>query len=184
MNKVLITLALMLGIVGCADKADANDWYVQGGAGMTKYNYNGTTKDQEATNYFGAVGYIFDNNLGVEGEYEYVGSADLTSGIKSDRTNNYTLYGVGRVPLDHKDTVYLVLKAGVGYADTDFKVSGGSNPSDNTWYPAIGAGVEWNITDSWGIITLVDYKQYDFSTNGVDLSADPVSYKIGAQYKF
>jgi hypothetical protein len=180
MKNVVIGLVLMLGM----GTVVAGDWYVQGGAGMTKYNYDGASDDQEATNYFGAVGYIFDNNLGVEGEYEYVDSADLAHGVKSDRTNTYTLYGVGRLPLDHKDRVHLLAKVGFGYADTDFKVSGGSNPSDTTWYPAIGAGVEWSITDSWGVVGLVDYKNYDFSTNGVKLSADPVSYKLGVQYKF
>jgi hypothetical protein len=180
MKNVMIALALMLstGIVM------AGDWYVQGGAGITKYDFDNASRDQEGTNYFGAVGYVFDNNLGVEGEYEYVSNADLSSGTEVNETTNYTLYGVGRVPLDHKDKVNLILKAGVGYSETEMSIKGANNPSDNSWYPAFGGGVEWMITDSVGVLGLVDYKSYDFSTGGNDFSADPISYKLGVQYKF
>lgn len=184
MKKLIIGLVLALGIVGCADKAEAGDWYVQGGAGMTKYDFDGASKDQEGTNYFGAVGYIFDNNLGVEGEYEYVDTADLASGVKVNETTYYTLWGVGRIPLDHKDKVNLLLKAGVGYSDTKFKVKNSKNPDDDAWYPAIGAGVEWRFADQWAATGIVDYKSYDFSTGGNDFSADPITYKVGLQYRF
>ena len=182
MKKFLLAAALLTVGVGCAEKADAGDVYVQGGLGMTKYDFSGATKDQQGTNYFGAVGYIFDNNLGIEGEYEYIDNADLASGLKVNNQQNINLYGVGRLPLDNEDKVNLIAKVGFGYGKT--KLKGMGSDSDRTWYPAFGAGVEWNITDSWGVVGLIDYKSYDYSTGGDDISADPISYKAGVQYKF
>lgn len=180
MKNVLIALTLMLSV----SIAHAGDWYVQGGAGMTKYDFDGASEDQEGTNYFGALGYVYDNNLGVEFEYEYVDTADLASGVEVDETTYYTLWGVGRVPLDHKDRVNLLLKAGVGYSETDLAFKGAKDDDDSSWYPAFGAGVEWSVTDSWGVLGLVDYKSYDYSTGGSDFKADPITYKLGVQYKF
>lgn len=174
---------LLLAVVGAfalSGAAFAGDVYVQGGLGLTKYDFGNATEDQQGTNYFGAVGYIFDNNLGVEGEYEYIDNADIASGVKVNNQQNINLYGVGRLPLDNEDKVNLIAKVGLGYGKT--KISGGD--SDRSWYPAFGAGVEWNVTDSWGVVGLVDYKSYDYSTGGNDFSADPISYKAGVQYKF
>lgn len=159
--------------------AIAGETYVQGGVGMTKYDFSGATNDQEGTNYFGAVGYVFDNNLGVEGEYEYIDNADLASGVKVNKQENINLYGVGRLPLDNLDKVNLIVKAGFGYGKTEV-----NGDSDRSWYPAFGGGVEWRVTDSVGIVGLVDYKSYDYSTGGNDLSADPISYKAAVQYRF
>ena len=184
MTKVIIGLALALVMAGCADKADAGDWYGQGGIGITKYDFDGASDDQEGTSYFGSVGYIYDNNLGVEFEYQYVDEADLSSNVKMDETSFYTLYGVGRVPLDHKDKVNLILKGGVGYADGTLKANGFRDKDDDSWYPAIGAGVEWLFTDSWAAVALVDYRVYDFSSGGNDFAADPITYKAGIQYRF
>ena len=178
MKKIL--MAAILAVTSVA--AYAGDIYVQGGAGMTKYDFSGATDDQEGTNYFGALGYIFDNNLGLEGEYEYVNNADLASGLKVNNQQSVTLYGVGRLPLDNEDRVNLVAKAGFGYTKTKTKGLGGD--SDRSWYPAFGAGVEWRITDSWGVLGMIDYKSYDYSTGGDDFSADPISYKAGVQYRF
>ena len=184
MTKVIIGLALVLGMVGCADKADAGEMYVQGGAGITKYDFEGASDDQEGTNYFGAVGYIFDNNLGIEGEYGYTDTADLATGAEVDSTSYYTVYGVGRLPLDNKDRVNLLMKAGFGYSETDLKFDNASNDDDTAWYPAFGAGVEWMVTDSVGVLGIVDYKVYDYSTGGNDFKADPITYKVGLQYRF
>lgn len=172
----------LVGVFALSSAVVAGDIYVQGGLGMTKYDFGGATKDQEGINYFGALGYKFENGLGVEGEYEYIDNADLATGVKVNNQQNINLYGVGRIPLDHQDKVNLVLKAGVGYGKT--KIDGFDNDSDRTWYPAFGGGVEWNVTDSWAVVGLIDYKSYDFSTGGDDFSADPISYKAGVQYKF
>jgi hypothetical protein len=180
MKNVIIALALMLS----TSVVFAGDWYVGGGLGLTKYDFDGASKDQEGSTYFGNVGYVFDNNLGIEGEYSYTDTADLASGAKVDETNTYTLYGVGRLPLDHKDKVNLLVKGGVGYSDTTLKFDGAGKPSDNSWYPAVALGVEWMFTDSWGTMGTVDYKSYDFSTGGSDFKADPISYKVGLMYKF
>ena len=181
MKKVLGAALLAAIAVGCAEKVDA-DMYVQGGAGMTKYDFGGASSDQEGTNYFGALGYIFDNNLGIEGEYEYIDNADLSTDLKVNEQQNVNFYGVGRLPLDNEDKVNLIAKAGFGYGKT--KLKGMGTDSDRSWYPAFGAGVEWRVTDSWGVVGLIDYKSYDYSTGGDDFSADPISYKAGIQYRF
>ena len=183
MNKILIAALVAVGIMGCSDKADAAETYVQGGAGLTKYDFSGASKDQQGISYFGSVGYIFDNNLGVEGEYQYTDTADLASGAKVESTDYYTVYGVGRIPLDNQDKVNFLAKAGVGYSDTEVKI-GGSNNSDTAWYPAFAAGVEWMLTENVGAVGLVDYKSYDYSTGGNDFKADPITYKVGLQYRF
>lgn len=181
MKKVLIAAFAAMFIVGCTE-SEAGDVYVQGGVGVTDYNFNGASEDQTGTNYFGALGYIFDNNLGIEGEYEYVNNADLSDDLKVNNQQNINFYGVGRLPLDNKDKVNLVAKAGFGYGRT--KLSGIGSDSDRSWYPAIGLGIEWMITDSWGVVGLVDYKNYDYSISGSKFSADPISYKAGVQYRF
>ena len=180
MKKVLIAAIAAMGIV--AGNAVAGDVYVQGGVGMTKYDFGGASKDQEGTNYFGALGYIFDNNLGIEGEYEYIDNADLSTDLKVSSQQNVNFYGVGRLPLDNEDKVNLIAKAGFGYGKT--KLKGAGTDSDRSWYPALGAGVEWMVTDNWGVVGLIDYKSYDYSTGGDDFSADPISYKAGVQYRF
>ena len=179
MKKVLIGLLLAAGVVTAVH---ASDVYVQGGAGVTTYNFDGASKDQNGTNYFGALGYIFDNNLGIEGEYEYVNNADLSADLKVNNQQNVNFYGVGRLPLDNEDKVNLIAKAGFGYGKT--KLSGEGSDSDRSWYPAIGIGVEWMVTDSWGVVGLVDYKNYDYSSSGEKFSANPISYKAGVQYRF
>lgn len=180
MNKILIAALVAVGMTGVVQ---AGETYVQGGAGITKYDFDGASEDQEGTSYFGAVGYIFDNNLGIEGEYQFTDTADLASGAEVDSTDYYTVYGVGRIPLDNQDKVNFLAKVGVGYSDTEVKIGGSSN-SDTAFYPAFGAGVEWRITDSWGVVGLVDYKSYDYSTGGSDFKADPITYKVGVQYRF
>ena len=187
MTKVIIGLALVLGMVGCADKADAGDsspFYVTGGAGITNYNFDGSSDNSNGTNYFGLVGYDFGNNLAIEGEFAYVSSADIAFDAKVDETTYYQINGVGRIPIDNKDKVNLLAKVGFGYADTKLKFKGSNNPSDTTWYPVFGLGAEWMITDSWGAMTIVDYKIYDFDSRGSDFSVDPVTYRVGAVYKF
>ena len=181
MKKVLIAALVAVGLVGTAH---AGDWYGQAGAGITKYDFDGASEDQEGTNYFGAIGYIFDNNLGLEGEYGYTDTADLASGAEVNSTDYYTLYGVGRIPLDNKDRVNFLAKVGVGYSDTELKIKGAGSDSDTSWYPAFGAGVEWMVTDSIGVLGIVDYKSYDYSTGGSDFKADPITYKVGLQYRF
>ena len=183
MKKVLGAALLAAIAVGCAEKVDA-DMYVQGGLGMTKYDISQGSKDQEGTNYFGALGYIFDNNIGIEGEYEYIDNAEIASGVKINNQQNVNFYGVGRLPLDNEDKVNLIAKAGFGYGKTKVNADGIGSDSDRSWYPAFGAGVEWRVTDSWGVVGLIDYKSYDYSTGGTDSSADPISYKAGVQYRF
>jgi hypothetical protein len=174
MTKYLIAVLFAISTT-----AMAAETYVQGGMGLTKYDFGNATDDQQGTNYFAAMGYVFDNHLGVEGEYEYINDADLASGTKLDNQQNINVYGVGRLPLDNLDKVNLIAKVGFGHGST--KING---DTDYTWYPAFGGGVEWLVTDSWGVVGLVDYKSYDYSTGGNDVSADPISYKAAVQYRF
>ena len=174
MKKAVIAL---LGAM--ALNSAAADVYIQGGVGATRYDFSGATLDQTGTNWFGSVGYIFDNNLGLEGEYEYTTEADLADGVSSDSQNALNFYGVGRIPLDNADKVNLIAKAGAGY--TRQKING---ESERTWYPALGLGVEWLMTDSLALVGLVDHKVYDFNDNNDSFSANPTTYKAGLQYRF
>lgn len=186
MKSVIIGLVLALGVVGCAEDAEAGDSniYIAGGAGVTNYNFDGSSDDSNGTNYFGLVGYDFGNNLAIEGEYAYVDTADIASNAEVNETSYYQINGVGRLPIDNKDKVNLLAKIGFGYADTKLKIDNSSNPDDTTWYPVFGLGAEWMVTDSVGVMGLVDYKIYDFSTGGNDFSVDPVTYRAGLVYKF
>ena len=176
MRKSLIALVSALAL---SSAAVAGDVYVNGGVGKTVYNFNDATDNQSGTAWFGGVGYIFDNNLGVEGVFDYTGEADLTDGVKSD--NEYALkgYGVGRIPLDNEDKVNLVAKAGLGYNKQ--KIEG---ESDRNWYPALALGVEWYMTPKVAVVGMIDHDIYNFDDDGDKLSANPTTYKVGLQYKF
>jgi OOP family OmpA-OmpF porin len=111
-----------------------------------------TLSSDSSTVFDGLVGYKFNKNLAVEGQYGGLGKVKTATGgtAKGDVAS---LAAVGMLPVGEKFDLYGKL----GYANTKTKTSGfGANGASRS-APTYGIGAQYNISPMLGVRLGVDH---------------------------
>jgi OmpA-OmpF porin, OOP family len=157
--------------------------YVGLGVGKPDYRLGctpGFNCDDPNTSYHIDTGASFNEWLGLEIGYGYLGKADRQGG--TTRVHGINLSLVGSVPLSQ--SFKLFGKVGTTYGRTTIS----ANPlsleptgDDNGWGRSFGAGVEFNSTPQWGLVAGWDRQRMKFA-GGRHEDIDAAS--IGVRYHY
>ena len=195
--------AIALGLSAPAVAQEDTGLYVQGGYSYVNIEPDGADSGVDTNAITGRVGYQFtpmfsleaDLTSGIDdGEFDYNvdedefnlddnDDTDLNDGIAAsgDLGLNYLvgLYGRASVPLTERLNVSA--RAGYAYIDVDATVvtPGGTTLGvieDSADGPALGAGLTYDLTDSWQLRG--DYTYYDFEDTDTGAATIAVGYKF------
>jgi outer membrane immunogenic protein len=195
--------AIALGLSAPAVAQEDTGLYVQGGYSYVNIEPDGADSGVDTNAITGRVGYQFtpmfsleaDLTSGIDdGEFDYNVDEDEFNLDDNDDTDlndviaasgdlglNYLvgLYGRASVPLTERLDVSA--RAGYAYIDVDASVltPGGSTLAvieDSADGPAFGAGLSYDLTDSWQLRG--DYTYYDFEDTDTGAATIAVGYKF------
>ena len=195
--------AIALGLSAPAVAQEDTGLYVQGGYSYVNIEPDGADSGIDSNAITGRVGYQFtpmfsleaDLTSGIDdGEFDYNVDEDEFNLDDNDDTDfndviaasgelglNYLvgLYGRASVPLTERLDVSA--RAGYAYIDVDASVltPGGSTLAvieDSADGPAFGAGLSYDLTDSWQLRG--DYTYYDFEDTDTGAATIAVGYKF------
>ncbi|MEH6487623.1 porin family protein [Hyphomonas oceanitis] len=195
--------AIALGLSAPAVAQEDTGLYVQGGYSYVNIEPDGADSGVDTNAITGRVGYQFtpmfsleaDLTSGIDdGEFDYNVDEDDFNLDDNDDTDlndviaasgdlglNYLvgLYGRASVPLTERLNVSA--RAGYAYIDVDATVitPGGTVLGvieDSADGPALGAGLTYDLTDSWQLRG--DYTYYDFEDTDTGAATIAVGYKF------
>tara|TARA_R110000787_G_scaffold42559_3_gene104694 strand:+ start:1942 stop:2565 length:624 start_codon:yes stop_codon:yes gene_type:complete len=195
--------AIALGLSAPAVAQEDTGLYVQGGYSYVNIEPDGADSGVDTNAITGRVGYQFtpmfsleaDLTSGIDdGEFDYNVDEDEFNLDDNDDTDlndviaasgdlglNYLvgLYGRASVPLTERLNVSA--RAGYAYIDVDATVvtPGGTTLGvieDSADGPALGAGLTYDLTDSWQLRG--DYTYYDFEDTDTGAATIAVGYKF------
>ncbi|KDA03498.1 MAG: porin family protein [Hyphomonas oceanitis] len=195
--------AIALGLSAPAVAQEDTGLYVQGGYSYVNIEPDGADSGIDTNAITGRVGYQFtpmfsleaDVTSGIDdGEFDYnvdEDDFDLDDNEDTDLNDviaasgdlglNYLvgLYGRASVPLTERLNVSA--RAGYAYIDVDASVitPGGTTLAvieDSADGPALGAGLTYDLTDSWQLRG--DYTYYDFEDTDTGAATIAVGYKF------
>jgi opacity protein-like surface antigen len=157
--------------------------YVGLGVGKPDYRLDctpGFNCDDPNTSFHLYTGASFNDWLGLELGYSYLGKADRQGGTTRGHGINLSL--VGSVPLSQ--SFKLFGKVGTTYGRTTIS----ANPlsleptgDDSGWGRSFGAGVEFNFTPQWGLVAGWDRQRMKFVG---DRREDIDAASIGVRYHY
>jgi OOP family OmpA-OmpF porin len=130
--------------------------------------------------YGGLVGYQYNKNLAVEGQFTGIGESKDVNGntVKGDA---FSLSAVGLLPLSDSFELYGKL----GFASTKTKASAGATNLGATRSAlTYGIGGQYNVSQSFGV--RFGWDQYGAATTaaGVKTNKNADVYTVGAVFKF
>lgn len=92
-----------------------------------------------------------------------------------------TLDGLGYLPLGDSESFDLIGTAGISRIKAKLSIPAASYTDDDTEFGfRVGAGVQYNITETWNARTLVRYQSADFD----DIAKNAVVWTAGVNYAF
>jgi OmpA-OmpF porin, OOP family len=136
-KKIAIAASLAI-LSSAAMAADAPHFYAGGDVGSTKLE----GADRE-TSFGGFVGYQFNQNFALEGGIRRLADVDIGAG--NVKANQYSISGVGTVPLSNGFNVF----GRLGYNRLNIKASGpGGSLSEDEDEILYGAGVGYKFSET------------------------------------
>ena len=183
-KQVAISASLLVACAGIFASPASAQWYVGVGAGsaQAKLGSNGTLQGNDSNETSGKVfaGYQFTPNWGVEGQYVYLGSYNVTSagGNGSYKPESWGVAATGTITLSNN--FYLMGKLGAAFNRLSDSNLGGGNHTD----VLAGVGVGYNFNANWGIRG--EYENFGKISkninNGGDIKGD--NWALNVKYSF
>ena len=205
MIKALLAATAISGLAFGAQTAAAQDtgFYAEGGYQYLDIKPDGAEQGVDTNGITARTGYQFNDWFSIEGElssgvddgeFDYNvdedefnlddnndGDFEDTIAAAGDVQMNYLIgiYGRADVPVTERLSAYA--RAGYAYIDIDAEVQtpGGTTLAsieDSSEGPAIGAGLQYDLTDSWYLKG--DYTYYSFEETDTD------GVMLGVGYQF
>ncbi len=195
--------AIALALSAPAVAQEDTGLYVQGGYSYLNIEPDGADSGVDSNAITGRVGYQFtpmfsleaDLSTGIDdGEFDYNvdedefdlddnGDTDLNDVIAAsgDLGLNYLVGLYGRATVPVTDRLNVSARAGYAYIDVDASIvtPGGTTLGvieDSADGPALGAGISYDLTDSWQLRG--DYTYYDFEDTDTGAATIAVGYKF------
>lgn len=195
--------AIALALSAPAVAQEDTGLYVQGGYSYLNIEPDGADSGVDSNAFTGRVGYQFtpmfsleaDVSTGIDdGEFDYNvdedefdlddnGDTDLNDVIAAsgDLGLNYLVGLYGRAAVPVTDRLNVSARAGYAYIDVDASIvtPGGTTLGvieDSADGPALGAGISYDLTDSWQLRG--DYTYYDFEETDTGAATIAVGYKF------
>lgn len=139
-----------------------------------------TLTDKSSTAWGGLLGYKFNKNVAVEGEYTTLGRVkDNTGG--SAKGDAFGVSAVGMLPMNDKFGVYGKL----GYAHTKTSTSGFTATGASRTAPTYGIGMQYNVNPMFGLRLGVDrFGVATTSVGGAKVKANADVVSLGAVFNF
>lgn len=141
----------------------------------------GSTLSKKSSNVFGGLlGYKFNKNLAVEGQFTGVGKETTTTGgtVKGDA---FGVAAVGSLPMNDKFGVYGKL----GYARTKTKTAAGFGATGaSRSAPTYGVGVQYNVNPMLGVRLGVDRFGLATANAGVKTKSNADVTSFGVVFNF
>ncbi|MBU1288468.1 MAG: porin family protein [Alphaproteobacteria bacterium] len=195
--------AIALGLSAPAVAQEDTGLYVQGGYSYLNIEPDGADSGVDSNAITGRVGYQFtpmfsleaDLSTGIDdGEFDYNVDEDEFNLDDNDDTDlndviaasgdlglNYLVGLYGRATVPVTDRLNVSARAGYAYIDVDASIitPGGTTLGvieDSADGPALGAGISYDLTDSWQLRG--DYTYYDFEDTDTGAATIAVGYKF------
>ena len=195
--------AIALGLSAPAVAQEDTGLYVQGGYSYVNIEPDGADSGIDTNAITGRVGYQFtpmfsleaDVTSGIDdGEFDYnvdEDDFDLDDNEDTDLDDviaasgdlglNYLVGLYGRATVPVTDRLNVSARAGYAYIDVDASIvtPGGTTLGvieDSADGPALGAGISYDLTDSWQLRG--DYTYYDFEDTDTGAATIAVGYKF------
>lgn len=195
--------AIALALSAPAVAQEDTGLYVQGGYSYLNIEPDGADSGVDSNAITGRVGYQFtpmfsleaDLSTGIDdGEFDYnvdEDEFDLDDNEDTDLDDviaasgdlglNYLVGLYGRATVPVTDRLNVSARAGYAYIDVDASIvtPGGTTLGvieDSADGPALGAGISYDLTDSWQLRG--DYTYYDFEDTDTGAATIAVGYKF------
>jgi len=195
--------AIALALSAPAVAQEDTGLYVQGGYSYLNIEPDGADSGVDSNAITGRVGYQFtpmfsleaDLSTGIDdGEFDYNVDEDEFDLDDNDDTDlndviaasgdlglNYLVGLYGRATVPVTDRLNVSARAGYAYIDVDASIvtPGGTTLGvieDSADGPALGAGLSYDLTDSWQLRG--DYTYYDFEDTDTGAATIAVGYKF------
>lgn len=169
--KKVVAVALLSAAPSLPVYADSGA-YAGLKVGSASAGFN-TSSKSSGTAYGVLVGYQYNRNLAVEGEYTDLGRFSTAAGA-TGKSDAWGLSAMGILPLENKFSLYG--KLGVARSGTSTSTATGNNRTAATY----GLGGQFNATTTIGL--RVGWERYGVGMTGQN--ADDDLYSLAATFKF
>lgn len=177
----IIAIALLLSVATIPAFASTSNTYVGIRGGEAKTNIdnnsfnNSTVTSSNPTGWGVFVGYEFDSNYAIEGEYLNLG--EIKAGDSTAKSTGVSLSGVGSIPLNQNFSLFGKLGFAMITGEPGGAYVGDKNKSQAWTY---GLGAQFNFNSS--VAMRLGWDKYKFNDSG--LNGDASLTSIGALFKF
>lgn len=169
--KKIVAVALLSAAASIPAHADSGA-YAGIKAGSTSVGFNALSKSSD-TAYGVLVGYQYNRNLAVEGEYTDLGRFTTAAGV-TGKSDAWGLSAMGILPLENKFSLYG--KLGVARSGTSTSDATGNNRTAATY----GLGGQFDATPMIGL--RLGWERYGVGMIGQNAEDD--LYSLAAMFKF
>jgi OOP family OmpA-OmpF porin len=169
--KKTVAAALLSAVVTFPAYAD-NSPYVGIKVGSTSVGFNALSKSSD-TAYGALLGYQYNRNFAVEGEYADLGRFTTATAV-TGKSDVWGLSAVGILPLEDRFSVYG--KLGVARSSTRTSTAAGINRTAATY----GLGGQFDATPMIGL--RLSWERYGVRVTGESATDD--LYSLAAMFKF
>lgn len=176
-----IAIALLLSAATVPALASTSDMYVGFRGGKAKTNIdnnsfnNSTVTSSNPTGWGVFVGYEFDSNYAIEGEYLNLG--EIKAGDSTAKSTGVSLSGIGSIPLNQHFSLFGKLGFAMITGEPGGAYVGDKNKSQAWTY---GLGAQFNLNASTALRLAWD--KYKFNDSG--LHGDASFTSAGVLFKF
>lgn len=169
--KKIVAAALLSAIVTLPAYA-ASGAYAGIKVGHNRVGFNALSKSSD-TAYGVQLGYQYNNNLAVEGEYTDLGKFSTATGV-TGKSDAWGLSAIGILPLNDDFSAYG--KLGIARTGTSTSAGTGLNRTSATY----GLGGQFDATPMIGL--RLSWERYGVGVTGENARDD--LYSLGAVFKF
>lgn len=169
--KKIVAVALLSAAIALPAHADSGA-YAGIKVGSNRVGFNALSKSSD-TAYGALLGYKYNRNFAVEGEYTDLGRFTTAAGING-KTDVWGLSAVGILPLEDRFAVYG--KLGIARSDTSTSAATGANRTAATY----GLGGQFDATHMVGF--RLSWERYGVGMVGQNAEDD--LYSLAALFKF
>ncbi len=185
--KSIISAGFIAGAAAFAATAQAEGWYVGADVGRSSVGtvYPGMAMTKSTDTVGGVfLGYLFNQNWGVEGFYTGGGKFEgtMAGGVGNGKSDVYGLDLIGMLPLQDSFSLY----GRVGYANAKTSASStvGTLSGSNRSAATFGVGAEYDFTQQVGMRFGWDRYGAALSNAGVTSNFNSNVWSLGILYKF
>lgn len=172
MKKGAVAVALLLAVVALPAYAAEKGTYAGIKAGSNHAGFNALT-DSTDTAYGVLLGYQYNRNFAVEGEYTDLGRFTTAAGV-TGKSDAWGLSALGIMPLQNRFSVFG--KLGIARSGTSTSAATGDNRTAATY----GLGGQYDATPMIGL--RLSWERYGVGMVGQNANDD--LYSLAAAFRF